>query len=93
MIADTPTISPYIRSINRPHIIPVSRLTLLPLKNPWETVNINKTYKIDFYDIYEAPPKVSVKVTTSTDQYAVMGDVDQIGVVNRIDAIIETYEK
>ena len=58
-----------------------------------ETVNINKTYTIDFYDIYEAPPKVSVKVSTKTEQYAVMGDVDTIGVVNRIDAIIETYEK
>lgn len=58
-----------------------------------ETVNINKTYDIDFYDIYEAPPKVSVKVTTSTDEFAIMGDVDSVGVVNRIDAIIETYEK
>ena len=57
------------------------------------TVNINKTYDIDFYAIYEAPPKVSVMVTTSTEQYAVMGDVDKIGIVNRIDAILETYEK
>ncbi len=57
-----------------------------------ETVNINKTYKIDFYDIYEAPPKVSVKVTTSTDSFAVMGDVDSIGVVNRIDAVLETVK-
>lgn len=54
-----------------------------------DTVNINKSYKIDFYDIYEAPPKVSVKVTTSTDTYAIMSDVASFGVVNRIDSIIE----
>ncbi|MDD2238495.1 MAG: DUF5411 family protein [Bacilli bacterium] len=54
-----------------------------------ETVNINKTYKIDFYDIYEAPPKVSVKVTTSTQEYAIMSDTGDFGVVNKIDSIIE----
>ena len=54
-----------------------------------ETVNINKTYNIKFYDIYEAPPKVSVKVTTKTNTYSVMGDTDSIGVVNKIDAILE----
>ena len=58
-----------------------------------ETVNINKTYKIDFYDIYEAPPKVSVKVTTSTQEYAIMGDAGDFGVVNRIDSIIEMQNK
>lgn len=58
-----------------------------------ETVNINKTYKIDFYDIYEAPPKVSVKVSTSTQEYAIMGDVGEFGVVNRIDAVIEALDK
>lgn len=58
-----------------------------------ETVNINKTYKIDFYDIYEAPPKVSVKVTTSTQEYAIMGDAGDFGVVNRIDSIIDMQNK
>jgi hypothetical protein len=31
-----------------------------------ETVNINKTYEINFYDIYEEPPAASVSVTTGT---------------------------
>lgn len=57
-----------------------------------ETVNINKTYNIKFYDIYEAPPKVSVKVTTKTETYNVMGNSDNIDVVNKIDAIIETVK-
>ena len=57
-----------------------------------ETVNINKTYNIKFYDIYEAPPKVSVKVTTRTNTYSILGDTDAIDVVNKIDAIIETVK-
>src|SRR5574344_2319831 len=55
-----------------------------------ETVNINKSYKIQFYDIYEAPLKVSVKVTTTRDSYTIMGDTDSYGVVNKLDAILET---
>lgn len=55
-----------------------------------DTVNINKTYDIKFYDIYEAPPKVSVKITTSTDTYSVWSDTDQLGVVNRLNLILET---
>ena len=58
-----------------------------------ETVNINKTYNIKFYDIYEAPPKVSVKVTTNTDTYSILGDQENVSVVNKIDAIIETVKK
>ncbi len=54
-----------------------------------ETVNINKTYRVDFYDIYEAPPKASVKVTTSTGTYSIMGDIGDYGIVDRIDSILE----
>lgn len=32
-----------------------------------ETVNINKNYKIEFYQIYEQPPAASVAVKTKTD--------------------------
>ncbi len=55
-----------------------------------ETVNINKKYNLKFYDIYEAPPKVSVKVTTMTDTYNVMGDANtSLSVVNKIDSVLE----
>lgn len=55
-----------------------------------ETVNINKTYNLKFYDIYEAPPKVSVKVTTVTDSYNIMGDANtNLQVVNKIDSVLE----
>ena len=58
-----------------------------------ETVNINKQYNIKFYDIYEAPPKVSVKITTKTDTYSVAGDTSSLDVVNRLDAILESVGK
>lgn len=54
-----------------------------------ETVNINKTYNIKFYDIYEAPPKVSVKVTTKTDNFTIVTDSTAVDVVNKVDAILE----
>lgn len=54
-----------------------------------ETVNINKKYKIGFYDIYEAPPKVSVKVTTRTDNFTIFADTTSVDVVNKLDAVLE----
>lgn len=58
-----------------------------------EVITINKTIKVDFYDLYEVPPKVSVEVSTSSTQYIVdYGDMS-FNVVNRLDAILEMYEK
>ena len=54
-----------------------------------ETININKNYKISFYDIYEAPPKVSVKVATTTGDITIEGTTDSYAVVNKLDAILE----
>lgn len=33
-----------------------------------EIVNINKSYTVTFYDIYEMPPAASVQVTTKTEE-------------------------
>ncbi len=54
-----------------------------------ESVNINSTYDIDFYEVYECPPKVSVKVTTKTGSYNIGGDANSFDVVNKVDAILE----
>ncbi len=62
-----------------------------------ETVNITDTYDIKFYDLYESPPKVSVKVSTSTAGFIVGRDtetatdsaVTKLDVVNSIDLIVE----
>ena len=58
-----------------------------------ETLNINKTYHIDFYAIYEAPPKVSVKVTTESGNYVVGSDANNnYDIINKIDAVLEMNE-
>ena len=54
-----------------------------------ESVNINSTYTFDFYDIYECPPKVSVRVTTKSGSYNIGGNANSFDIVNKIDAILE----
>lgn len=53
-----------------------------------ENVSLN-TYQIDFYGIYEAPPKVSVKVTSKSGSLMVAGDSTTFDIVNKVDAILE----
>lgn len=47
------------------------------------------TYQIDFYDIYEAPPKVSVKVTSKSRTFRIAGDSTNFDIINKVDAILE----
>ena len=64
-----------------------------------ETVNINKTYEINFYDIYEEPPAASVAVKTATQASNYGGDADATDgadVTNRLTGILYTntsYQK
>ncbi len=43
-----------------------------------ETVNITDSYKVEFYDLYESPPKVSIKVATTTAGYIIGRDKDVV---------------
>lgn len=56
-----------------------------------ESVGGVKTYKIEFYDVYETPPKASVRVRTSTNEYTVSTDstVD-FDVVTVLSGILES---
>lgn len=54
-----------------------------------QTISLSNTYKIDFYDLYESPPKASVKITTQTGNFLVAGDTANLDVVNSIDLIVE----
>ena len=72
-----------------------------------ETVNITDAYKVEFFDLYESPPKVSVKVATTTAGYLIGRDKDvvssdgtvvskgvtQLDVVNTIDLTIDFNSK
>lgn len=62
-----------------------------------ESVNINKTYQINFYDIYELPPAASVEIVTKT-QNSNFGQQagakeESANVVNRLTGILYTNSK
>lgn len=54
-----------------------------------ESAELSNTYVIEIYDINEAPPKVSLKVS-STNKTTATGEVMEFNIVNNIDAILET---
>lgn len=60
-----------------------------------EMLNINKTYYVDIYEIYEAPPKVSIKVSSNSGSFTVGADTDagNYDIVNKIDAVLEMNEE
>lgn len=47
-----------------------------------------KGYKLDFYDIMEEPPKVTVRITNQTNSYDV--STEDFNIINDISAILET---
>jgi len=53
------------------------------------SIKSNKTYKTDFYEIFESPPKVSVRVSTTTSSFQVSNSISELSVTNDIDAILE----
>ena len=54
-----------------------------------ENVTLTKTYTIEFYDLMEEPPKVSVQVKSSTGKFIIAGDSSSFDIVNRVDGILE----
>lgn len=58
-----------------------------------ETASMTDTYQIDFFDLYESPPKVSVKVTSATGDYNIAKENTAVDIVNSIDIIVEFDSK
>ncbi len=54
-----------------------------------ENASLARTYVIEFYDINETPPKVSLKVS-SAETGNVVGEIMNFDIVNRLDSILET---
>ncbi len=54
-----------------------------------DAVNGSNDYEITFTAIYEAPPKVSVEIQSSTDTYVVGTDSTSFDLVNRVNYILE----
>ena len=55
-------------------------------------VDMTNTYQVDFFDLYESPPKVSIKITTKSNNFIVANDNTSLDVVNSIDLIVEFNE-
>jgi len=55
-----------------------------------EEASLATTYDIEFYEVYEAPPKVGVKISSRSSTFNVVGDSETFDIVNKIDAILET---
>lgn len=53
------------------------------------TLFVTNDYKINFYDIMETPPKVSVVVNTGLGEYTINGNSDEYNISNKLDAILE----
>lgn len=57
-----------------------------------ETASLTTEYEITFTGIYEAPPKVSVEINSSTDTYVIASDAESFDMSSRVDAILELDE-
>lgn len=54
-----------------------------------EVASLTSEYDINFTGIYEAPPKVSIEIISSSDTYTVASDAAEFDMSSRIDAILE----
>ena len=54
-----------------------------------QSANLSRKYLIQIYDVNEIPPKVSIKVS-SVESGAVINDVYNFDIINKLDAIFET---
>lgn len=54
-----------------------------------EEASLSTTYDIEFSEVYEAPPKVGVKVSSKSNAFSILGDSETFDIVNKIDAILE----
>lgn len=55
-----------------------------------EEASFSTTYTIEFTEIYEAPPKIGVKVSSKSGAFNVSGDSTTFDIVNKVDAILES---
>ena len=58
-----------------------------------ENVNMTNEYDVDFYDLYEVPPKVSVKISTGSNSYNIANTENAYDVVTTISAVLELGTK
>ncbi len=57
-----------------------------------ETITPTDSYKVEFYDLYESPPKVSVKISTQTAGFLVGRDTENSSQESKDDGIYKDNE-
>jgi hypothetical protein len=55
-----------------------------------ESSSPSKTYNIEFYEIYETPPKATIKISTSTSTQVFTGDATEFDIITTLNGILET---
>lgn len=55
-----------------------------------EEASINTEYTVTISEIYEAPPKVSVKVASKSSQFSIDSSNETFDIINKVDAILES---
>ena len=58
-----------------------------------ESVNPDRTYQLDFYDIYEYPPKATIRIKTTTGETVINDNGINVEVNTFITGILETTER
>ena len=57
-----------------------------------ESVTNNKDYRIEFYDIYEDPPKATVRIRTLSGESVVNSDSFEVSIDTMLSGILETRD-
>lgn len=55
-----------------------------------QDASLSSTYKVEFSEVFEAPPKVSVKVSSKSNSFTIAGNSESIDIVNNVDGILES---
>lgn len=56
-----------------------------------EVASLTSEYEINFTGVYEAPPKVSIEIISSSDTYTIASDATEFDMSSRVDAILEQF--
>ena len=54
-----------------------------------EVASVNTKYKVLITGVYEAPPKASVEINSSTNTYIIASSSETFDMTSRVDAILE----
>lgn len=57
-----------------------------------ESASLNSTYEVNFYELYEMPPKVTVEIKSSGGSFFIANQNTDVSTTTRMTAIVESIE-